>query len=131
MDIPVIRTVILYKMTQGRKSKGRKRKTEESQAPAIQDEPQAHKVSEEPEVTEEQPKANQEMPPPTTQASSQPNKRKRKEGPKMANIESPDQVLDVFFQLMEENPVFGTMIINMIRNMHFRRNRSKRRPGRD
>ena len=92
-------------MTLGRKSKGKKRKTEESQSPATQDEPQAHKVSEELEVTEQQLEASQEMPPPTTQASSQPTERRRKEGPKVANIEFPDQVLDAFFEYMEENPV--------------------------
>ena len=60
MNIPVIRTIILYKMTQGRKSKAKKRKTEESQAPATQDEPQAPEVSDEPEVTAEQLEDSQE-----------------------------------------------------------------------
>ena len=79
-------------MTQGRKSKGKKRKTEESQAPATQDEPQAPEVSEEQEVTDEQLEASQEMPPLTTHA----------------NIEFPDQVLDTFFLFIEENPVLWT-----------------------
>ena len=48
-------------MTQGRKSKGKKGKTEESQAPTARDEPQAPEVSEEPEGTEEQLEVSQEM----------------------------------------------------------------------
>ena len=44
------------------------------------------------------------MPLPTTKASSQPTKRRREEGPKMANIVFPNQVLDAFFDSMEENP---------------------------
>ena len=64
MDISVFLDNISLKMTQGRKSKNKKRKTEESQAPAAQDEPQSPEVSEEPGVTEEQPEASQEMPPP-------------------------------------------------------------------
>ena len=60
----------------GRKSRGKKRRTEESQPPATQGELQAPEVSEEPEVTEEKREASQEMPPSTTQASSQPTKRR-------------------------------------------------------
>ena len=89
MDIPVLDNNSL-KMTQGRKSKGKKTRTEESQAPATQNGPQAREV---------------EMPQHTTQASSQPTKRRRKKGPKMANIEFLDQVLDAFCEFMEENPV--------------------------
>ena len=104
VDIPVLDNNSL-KMTKWRKSKGKKRKTDESQAPATQDEPQAPDFSEEPEVTEEHPEASLELPPPTTQAYSHPTKRRQKEGPKMTNIEFPDQVLDAFFEFMEENPV--------------------------
>ena len=78
VDIQVIRTIILYKMTQGRKSKGKKRKTKESQTPATQDKPQAPEVSEESEVTEEQPEASQEMPPSITQTSCQAHQKKMK-----------------------------------------------------
>ena len=43
------------KMTQGRKCKGKKRRTEESHAPATQNDPQSREVevSKEPGVTEE------------------------------------------------------------------------------
>ena len=78
VDIPVFYNNSL-KMTQGRKSKGKKRMTEESQALATQDEPWAPEVSEEPEVTEEQSEASQEMPPPRPPPI--PPKEGRKEGP--------------------------------------------------
>ena len=87
MDIPVLDENSTI-MTQGSESKGRRKRTEESQAPATQDEPQAREVEifEEPEVNEVQRGASQEMPHPTIQASSQPTKRRRKEGPLNSQI---------------------------------------------
>ena len=102
-------------MTQQRKSKGKRRRRQaESQPPeqstATQDETQEGQ-EDVPEASQEQPGASQELPPPSqpqtqdSQGSSQPRQRKRKEGPKLANIEFPDAVLDALFAFMEDNPV--------------------------
>ena len=93
MDIPVLDNDSII-MNQGRKSKCKRKRSEESQAPAAQDEPQVMEVevSEEPEVTVAQP-GNA---PPTDKASSQPTKRMSKGGTKDGQHCFPDEVLDAF-----------------------------------
>ena len=110
-------------MTMPRKGKGRKRKSEDIHPPPSLDEPQPSQDElppspdepqgslDDPKGSQDQAPGSQDMPPPShpprqdTKASSQGRKRKLKEGPKLANIEFPDEILDVFFGYMEDHPV--------------------------